>query len=422
MTKRTRTVLVASITLIMAFILAACSNGNASSSAQQQEDSAAATQSASREEVEAVLTKAAESKYKNVSFTNKVETTATAAAANGAAQSQTIRTTTSGELDQSGDKPKLHMKYQAQSNVELGKTEYEMFIDDQHLIVNQKEQLYVDAMNEETLNSYASSITSLLSADEIGAILDMAGGFKMEASGDDTVVTVTVDKDKLAESAKVDDSSLPETTQIATMVVSYTIDSDDHFKAVRLMSSTTGTPTYRVNQTYQFSKYDETALPEWPDLNAYIAQQSGIMTDENGRMYIVGDDGQRYYVTNIGDDGTIYYDTGNTGTPTYTESGGQPTQSGGETTTVSGGSTSGSDTTGGSTTGGSTAGGNTTGGGSTTGGTDSDKGRAYITAADGTIHYLDEPGSEIRDLGGATVFIDANGEWYFLDFGDGENN
>lgn len=399
----------------MALSLAACSNTDSTSDAAPASEGAAAEETAvSREEVEPILNAAIEADYASVTFASRTDTSATGTSSNGQSQTQTMRTSMRGELDRSGEAPALHIDYEAQSNMSLGKTQYEMFIDSENLIVSQGGQLYVDAMSEEVLDGYANSVTAVTSAEEIGSILDMAGGLKMEQVEGDTVITVTVDKDKLLESDLVDTSSLPETSQIATMVVNYVIDSDSRFKTVRLMSSTTGTPTYRVQQTYSFSKYDETELPEWPDLNAYAANQSGIMTDASGRMYIVGDDGQIYYVTEIGDDGMIYYDTG------ASSAGGSPSlepeyyyvdvddatatgTSAPADTSTSADATEDADT--------------STGGGDTT----SDRGRAYITADDGTIHYLDEEGSRLfENDDGTSYFIDADGNFYFLSYGDDE--
>ena len=417
---RIKLVAVACVACLMALALCSCGNSNKSSASQEVAE--VPEHQVAREDVEKVLYKAADNTFTSVNVTTKTETSATGAASSGQQTTQTIKTATKGQLDGTGEKPKLHMDYEAQSNMELGKTSYEMFIDKDNLIVKQKEQLYVDAMSDETLDSYAKSVTSVLSTDEIKTMLDMASDYTIQEHEGDTTVTITVDKNKLLASEMVDDSSLPTNTEIATMVISYTVDSDDRFKSVRIMSSTSGSPTYRVSQTYEFSGYDKVTLPEWPDLNAYMAEMSGIKTDENGRMYIDGEDGQRYYVTEIGDDGMIYYETGsNASTGGYTENATpvyvETEQSVSSETQTTEGGTAGSGTNAGT---GGTSG---TSGSSNSAGSSSDtsnQGRAYITAADGTIHYLDEPGSEIRDLGGATVFIDANGEWYFLDFGNGE--
>lgn len=384
------------VSVLLACSLFACGNNASSSSASSdsQEEAVAEGQEVTREEVEEILYKASEATFTNVSFTTKTETTATGATANGVPQTQTIQTTMSGQFDKSGEKPKLHLNYSAVSTMELGKTGYEMFIDSENLIVKQNEQLFVDAMTDEMLNSYANSVTSVTSPDEIGSMLDMAASYKIAEDEDETTVSITIDKDKLAESGAVDESSLPDNNAISTMVMSYTVGPDDRFKTVRIMSSTSGTPTYRVHQSYQFSDYDNTALPEWPDLKAYIAERSGIQTDANGRMFIVGDDGQTYYVSEIGDDGMIYYDTG-----TQT--------SGGEDSTtyyydVPPAADAGTAT-------------NTGTDADTSGGSTEDQGRAYITADDGTIHFLDEEGSRIiNNEDGSRYFIDADGNFYFL--------
>jgi len=400
MLKHVQAIVVVCVSAFLALGLAACSNANAASSGSQSASQAASSsdaQTVTREDVEPVLHKAAEQTFSNVSFSVRTETTATGATSNGVPQTQTMTSAMTGELDKAGDKPKMHMRYEAQSNTQLGKTMYDMYINSENLIVNQNEQLFVDAMTDETLNSYADSVTSVTTTKEIDSVLDMAASYKMEEKDGETTVSVTVDKDKLVESGQVDESSLPEGSSIATMVVNYNIGADGRFKTVRIMSSTTGTPTYRVHQTYQFSKYDETTLPEWPDLQAYVAKQSGIQTDANGRMFITGDDGQVYYITEIGDDGMIYYDTGSTGgstgggtteTITY-ETGPAPTADTGNTSAPASDSASAANP--------------------------NDQGRAYITADDGTIHFLDEEGSRlIENSDGTRYFIDADGNFYYL--------
>lgn len=395
----TKTALTALIALIVAGALAACSNASASSGSATESD-ATEEQVVTREDVEPILNKAAAQEFTNVAFTMKTETTATGGASNGAAQSQTVISTTTGQLDRSGEKPKLHMSYEAMSNMQLGRTTYEMFIDSSNLIVKQNEQLYVDAMTDQMLESYAASATSIIEPDEIESVLDMAASYKLTEEEGATTVSVTVDKNKLMEAAADSGAEMPENSSVATMVVSYTVGSDDRFKAVRIMSSTSGSPTYRVHQTYQYADYNTTALPEWPDLQAYVAERSGIKTDENGRMYIVDDDGQIYYVSNIGDDGMIYFDT----STTNTDSGSNSTTYYYETPTTQD-ATSNTGTT------------NTTSNTGTTSGSGSseDKGRAYITADDGTIHFLDEEGSHLyENADGTRYFIDADGNFYFL--------
>ncbi len=386
------------IALLMSCLLAACQNANASSTAPspEAEEEMVEGQTVAREDVEKVLHKASEKTYGNMTFSVKNESTATGTASNGTMQTQTIKTTMTGQLDKSGEKPRIHLSYEARSSAELGITTYEMYIDSSNLVVSQNDQLYVDAMTDAMLNSYASSITSAMTTEEIDAMLDMTTGFKMEEADGETIVSLTIDKDKLAEASASasEESSLPESTQIATMVVSYTVGTDGRFKTMRIMSSTTGSPTYRVHQTYQFSKYDETTMPEWPDLNAYVAQQSGILTDENGRMYIQDENGQIYYVTEIGDDGMIYYDMGTTSSGT---SGDDTTYYYDITPTV--------DTN------------TSTSTNNTTNNTTEDKGRPYITADDGKIHYLDEEGNRlIENEDGTSYFIDADGNLYFLSY------
>ena len=138
MHKYTRYLLLALITAFTACALCACAGSGSSSSSSTASEEAAPGNEVSREEVEAVLHKAAETTFSNVSFSVKTETTATGAASNGAPQTQTMLTTMSGELDKGGEKPRLHIGYEAQSTMQLGKTSYDMFIDSENLIVFQK--------------------------------------------------------------------------------------------------------------------------------------------------------------------------------------------------------------------------------------------------------------------------------------------
>ena len=450
---------------LAATCLTACANtaSSAASSAGSAGSSTAAASdaTASRAEIESIVEAASGTDYTSVGFSTTTETTATATV-NGQLQQQAVQTSMVGELDKSAN-TRVHMACSSQSSTALGVTSYDMFIDNNDLMVTQGDQIYRDELAEGGANAYVQSVMSVASKDEIERLLDVASSCKVSKDGSDTVISITADPSKLADSKLYDTSSLPEGSSVATFVASYTIDENNRFTSARLMSSTTGTPTYRVSQTYKYYDYDTAVLPEWPNWEAFVAKESGIMTDANGRMYLVGDDGQIYYIESIGKDGTITFDPSSLGASVYETSGGYyetstveyesvpvevpATQSGTSAATTEGagsgeatsttGSGSTSETTGGasagatdsttggtsgSTTGGATGGTTTDGSTSTTTGgstTDSGKGRAYITAYDGTIHYLDEPGSQIRDLGGTMVFIDANGEWYFLNVEDG---
>lgn len=432
--------------------LPACASSGASSASNEQSQQTEQAQpgaSATREDVEAVLLAASQKTFSNVAFELRTETSAVGPGQDGTMQSQMIKTSTIGELDQSGERPRLHMKYSAQSSMELGKVTYEMFISSENLIVNQNDQLYVDAMTDEALNSYVNSVVNVTAEEGIASMLDAAANYKIEETDGQTNVTITVDLDKAqqtaaeeadavaetetataeteaaasgeAESASAEaasvasaeataasagsasaeaasatssdsadpasaDDAMPAGTEMASIVVCYSIGEDGRFKSVRVVSSTTGTPTYHSKQTYKFTDYDTTTLPEWPDLKAYVAERSGVATDENGRMYVLGDNGERYYVSEIGDDGMIYFDTGTSSATdesyyyTYNDT---PTDTGAV-------DTSSEDTT-------------------------SSTGRAYITGDDGKIHYLDEEGSHLyENEDGTRYFVDADGNFYFL--------
>ena len=305
-----KTILLACATALLAFALAACgSSGQAESgasagSASASSDSAA---QASREDVEPILLKAAEQPFSTVTFETETETTATGPDDKGAMQTHSAITSLDGELDRSGDKPKMHMKHESMSTVELGRTEYDLFIDSESFIIKQGDELFTDQMTDEILDSYVDAATGAITVKEITEALDAAVNYKLAENNGETTVTVTIDPAKLSKTQAEDESPLPEGADITTMVASYTIDAEGRFKSVRIMTSTTGTPTYRTHQTCLYSGYDSTTLPEWPDLQAYVLEQSGIKTDENGNMYFEGEDGQIYYVTEITDDGTIYY-------------------------------------------------------------------------------------------------------------------
>jgi len=455
MPKFIRTIAFICIASLLAFALAACSNSNAASSGSNTSGSSSAAsgstsqanasssegQSTTREDVEAVLNKACESTFTNLSFATKTESTAMGTAPNGQITSQSATTTMKGQLDRSASKPKMHMSTKTQSSNDIKATEYDMYIDSEGLIVTQNGQLYKDAMTDAVLNSYDASVTSAISAEEIKAVLDMASSFKMKEESGKTTVTITLDKEKLSEANMVDMSSLPKGTEIATMVVAYDINANNQFEAVRIMSSTNGNPTYRVQQTYEYSDYDTTELPAWPDMGEYAALTSGIMTDANGNMYMVGEDGQLYYVTSIGDDGTVvfnasaanetmevYYEEVATemaaeaaAAPSFyatlaeAESAYYETISEADTPTEQPANPNASGSAAAAESGSAAAAESGSAASSNPGAGEEEQGRAYITADDGTIHFLDEPGSQLFDNGdGTRYFIDADGNFYFL--------
>ena len=293
---------------LLAFALVACGKTGQASTAASGGASGAEGQGGSREDVEAILNQAANQPFSTVTFKITTSTSTTVPDDEGVMQTQSADTATTGELDQSGDKPAMHMSYRATSTVELGRTEYELFVNSERLIAKEGDQLYVEEMDDEALYSYSQSVTSAISREEIEAMLDVAASFEISESDGETTVTITADPAKLADSQEqIGESDLPENSTIATMVISYTIGTDGHFKTVRTISSLDSEPIYHMNQTCQYSNYDATSLPEWPDLQAYILEQSGIETDENGNMYFVDEDGQTHYITEIGEDGTIYF-------------------------------------------------------------------------------------------------------------------
>ena len=427
MNKKIIPIATACVAALLAGGLFACASpSQTSASTAPASTSSQSNENASRADVEAVLNPAIAAEYDNLSF--RMETDATVSATvEGKTQQQSQNTTSVGELAKSGDNKALHLNFSSSSTAEPGKTSYELFINGDGIVIKQGDKMYSDVSNKESLENNIQSITRITSADEIKNILDTASSYKLEKKDGETTVFITADTSKLGDSKLIDASSLPEGSSIATFVTSYTVDADNHFKTVRVMSNTAGAPTYHVSQTYQFSNYNETSLPAWPDMNAYLAEQAGLSTDENGKMYFTDENGQIYYVDYIDDDGMIHFNSS-----VETVGGGM---AGGGATTTRRQSTGNAPSNNGNSNNSNikkddpnekanpsfaegdktpTESESTAKGSNTKGTSTNSQGRAYITGSDGRIHYLDEPGSEIRDLGGSKVFIDADGEWYFL--------
>lgn len=270
---------------LLVFSLSACSGNNSSGQASANASSGAQSQAsngdnssddeAMRAQITQIIEQAANAEYGSVTFNVETKTSATSTSSvNGQQQQQTMTTTMTGEISKAGDAPSMHMRYQASSTQDPTRTEYDMYITPQERIVQQGEELYLDEMTQDDFNNYVKSITAATTFDEVNKLLELASECKKEEKDGETVISMTIDRNKLNESDLIDSTSLPEGTEIATLVASYSIDDQNRFKAVRLMSSTTGSPTYRVSQTYKFSNYDETTMPAWPDLEAYIAAHS----------------------------------------------------------------------------------------------------------------------------------------------------
>lgn len=306
MNKIAKTTCAIALLALLAYPLAACSGSQGSKSGAASEGSP--LDEGVREQIETVVAEARDAKFDNVTFDMRTETAVTSKDEEGNTQQQVTVTETKGELDRSSEKPRLHMGYESSNNLQLEKTSYDMYMDEKALFIKQGEQLYKNEIDDATLQNYATSITSVGSETEIEELLNVASSYTIEEKeSGDTVITIVADVKKIEESSIIDTSSLPEGSSVATLVASYIIGPDSRFKSIRLMSSTTGAPTYRVDQSYQFSNYDTTVMPEWPDFTAYVAQQMGIETDADGRQYIVYDDGQTYYVDHIDENGTVYF-------------------------------------------------------------------------------------------------------------------
>lgn len=305
----------------LACCLFACSSPQGSQGSQESESSQGSLQSQSqqgsaasdesgdelRESILAKLASARDASYDNATFGTKTETIVTEKDDEGQDQQQIITSTMSGEIDRSGATPRVHMSYEETTSARLEKSTYDMFIDASGMIVKEGDALYKDEIDEESLQSYAASFSEIASEESVTELLDMSSDYNMTESDGETTITITMDVNKLEETPLVDISSLPEGSSIATFIASYSLDSENRLKAVRLSSSTTGYPTYRVDQKYWFSDYDTTVLPEWPDVDAYMEEQAGIMTDEDGNKYFVDEEGVQHTIESIDPDGTVNY-------------------------------------------------------------------------------------------------------------------
>ena len=289
---------------LLACPLAACSNSKAANSAEAAETTQ--LNEGTRSEIVSMIAKARENSFTNVTFSMKTETIASMRDEKNNLQQQIINTDMTGQLDQSGETPVMHMGYEGTSSTKLEKTTYDMYIDKTGIVVSQQGQLFKNPIDDATLKGYASSITAIGAEEELNQLLDVASSYDLQKQDNgDTLITIVADVNKLAETTLVDMSSLPEGSSVATLVASYVIDPENHFKTVRLMSSTTGTPTYRVDQTFKFSKYDETAKPEWPDIEAYTAKMAGFEQGEDGRWFIY-DNGEKVYFDYLDENGSIH--------------------------------------------------------------------------------------------------------------------
>ena len=344
-----------------------------------------------RADIEQALKAARENTYENVTFSMNLRTMAIGRD-QGRVSQQVVQTTMKGELSRAKDNNAMHFAYDMRSSTQPTVIAYDMYINKDGTLVKQDGKIYVAGDDAADPKQYIDSVTGVASEEEVKQLLDAASEYKIER-GDDTVITVTAKASKLADSAFVDTQSLPEGSTMATLVVSYTISADNHFKAIRMMSSTSGTPTYRVNQSYEFSKYDKTEMPEWPSLADQVAADPRVKTDDQGRMYIIGDDGNTYLIESIDPDGTVHF---------YAEQ--QPQGGGGGYyAEPTGGGTSGGGGGNGGGGGGGTSGG---GGGGNTGGQSLEYDGGGSTA-DESPQIADDSGS---DIGEPVIYDDGSDE------------
>lgn len=285
-------------------LLVACSSEAGSPSEASEEASAGPT----LDDVRALLASATEQPYSNLSFDIDADTIASAVI-EGERKQQSITISTTGELDTSGDAPRMHISYKSVSTAYLERNTYDMYLSDEGLIAEQKGRLYLDKPEAAVIDEYANSITSVISPEYAEKILGVAGSWKVEEKDDKTVITITADKELLKEADLIDTSHMEEDVEPATFVVSFSLGDDGRFDTVRVMNSTAGVPEYRQTQTYRYSAYDQTELPEWPDVGDFAGQIGTILTDDEGNRFFVGEDGQVYYVDYPGEESIGYYTT-----------------------------------------------------------------------------------------------------------------
>lgn len=303
------------ITAAMVFacaLLAGCASGNSQQAQSAQAPSAeAASAQASptdpqvRSEIEKALADVRAASYENVSFSMETNTSATGTD-QGRIVRQTVRTTMKGELSLKKDDNAMHFFYDMRSSSQPTVVAYDMYVNKDNIFVKQNDKLYLVGEKDAKPENYISTITDIVSEKEVAKLLDAASEFKID-KGEETVITVTANASKLAESELIDSAALPAGASVATLVANYVIQLDNHLKTVRLMSSTSGTPTYRVNQTYNFSKYNETELPKWPTMQDQLAQDPRVTTDADGNMYLTADDGNKYRIESVDPDGTVHF-------------------------------------------------------------------------------------------------------------------
>ena len=359
---------IAIVALIFATMLALASCGGTTASqsaagnpsATSSTSQSGAVDATTRAEIEQAFADVRANTYKNVTFSTESKTTATGTE-DGKVVQQGVTTKMKGELKHGKKKDAMHINYEMTSTTQPEKVAYEMYIKGDEIIVKQDGKLYVVGEDSQKPEDYISAIEDIVSEERIAELLDIASSCKIER-GEETTITITADPKKLSDTSFVDLSSLPEGTEMATLVANYVISNDNRLKSARIMSSTAGMPTYRVNQKYSLSKYGETKMPDWPTSKDMVMQDPRIKTDKDGTMYIIGDDGNKYVIESIDDDGTVHF-YGNQGSE-GDGSGGYYTDTTGGGYAYGGGGGGGNGGNGGRTSGG---GGGNNGGGGTTG-------------------------------------------------------
>ena len=264
-------------------------------------------QEITREEAAAIVADALAQDFDTVRYEMVTRTTA-AATVEGRPATQEVKTSMKGELSKAEGDPWAHLSYEAQSSDRRANTKQEIYVADDYSFIVQDDEMYESPIAAGEASAYVQSLMQITTQEEFEKLLDVALECELETGVEgEKVVSITADVNRLDELELVDTSSLPKGSTVSSLVVRYGFDEENRFKSVRITSNTNGSPTYWVHQTYKFSDYNEVEKPEWPDYEAYILERSGLLRDEDGRFYIVADDGSVYYFESIDEDGIIHF-------------------------------------------------------------------------------------------------------------------
>ena len=283
---------------------AAGATATAEAGSSAADGASSASSDAADEQARSLLETALAKSFSSVSFDTRTEASATGVS-DGQMQQQTMTETSQGELERSDVDVRMHMHNTHVSTSQLERSSYDLYLSPGELIASQNDQLFGEELTDEDLDSFVEQAIGPLVSEKALALVDCAYECSAKESDGKTVVSLAIDPARLPAESLANSSALPDGAAIATLVASFSIDETDRIDTVRIIGGTTGTPSYHITQTYRYFAYDETELPAWPDVQAYLAEQAGIQIDEEGRLFIVGDDGQAYYIDSINEDGSI---------------------------------------------------------------------------------------------------------------------